>query len=59
MLHLGVEFAVLKFFAWGYDKGDDLATGLEYVPMPDSVVKMVETMWTAQIKGNDGSIVYQ
>ncbi|WP_409420847.1 phosphate ABC transporter substrate-binding protein PstS [Pseudaeromonas sp. ZJS20] len=50
---------VLKFFAWGYAKGDDLATSLEYVPMPDSVVKMVETMWTAQIKGNDGSVVYQ
>ncbi|TIR58513.1 MAG: phosphate ABC transporter substrate-binding protein PstS, partial [Mesorhizobium sp.] len=29
----------LKFFAWSYAKGDDMAAELDYVPMPDAVVK--------------------
>lgn len=48
---------VLKFFQWGYEKGDKLATELDYVPMPANVVKMVESMWTQDIK-NNGKAVY-
>src|SRR4029450_12466908 len=29
----------LKFFAWSYAKGDKMAEELDYVPMPDKVVK--------------------
>ena len=29
----------LKFFAWAYKKGDAMAEELDYVPMPDNVVK--------------------
>src|SRR3954454_9164549 len=36
----------LKFFAWAYDKGDALAEGLDYVPMPDAVVASVKKTWT-------------
>jgi phosphate transport system substrate-binding protein len=39
----------LKFFAWAYDKGDALAEGLDYVPIPDNVVHMVEKTWTSSI----------
>ena len=35
----------LKFFAWAYAKGDEMADELIYIPMPDSVVKDVEAMW--------------
>lgn len=48
---------VLKFFKWGYEHGD-IATKLGYVPMPSNVVKMVETMWSKDIKAADGSSVY-
>ncbi|KFZ38728.1 phosphate ABC transporter substrate-binding protein [Shewanella mangrovi] len=48
---------VLKFFEWSYANGDDLAAGLEYIPMPDNVVKMVETMWHSDIKA-DGKAIY-
>jgi phosphate transport system substrate-binding protein len=48
---------VLKFFNWAYDKGDDLANQLDYVPMPDSVVKLVETSWDQEIKSPDGKPV--
>ncbi|EKE69574.1 phosphate ABC transporter substrate-binding protein PstS [Gallaecimonas xiamenensis] len=50
---------VLKFFEWGYAKGDNLAAELEYVPMPDNVVKMVETMWHSDIKSSQGQAIYQ
>ncbi|MHA6685659.1 phosphate ABC transporter substrate-binding protein PstS [Mesorhizobium sp. A556] len=48
----------LKFFAWSYDKGDEMAGELDYVPMPDSVVKSVEDMWAKDIVGSDGKPLY-
>lgn len=50
--------SVLDFFKWSYDNGDDMATSLDYVPMPDSVVKMVETMWHEEIKSADGKEIF-
>ena len=47
---------VLKFFEWGFEHGD-LATQLGYVPMPKSVVSMVNDMWEKDIKSN-GKTVY-
>ncbi len=35
----------LKFFDWAYESGDKLALDLDYVPMPDSVVKLVKAEW--------------
>ena len=32
----------LKFFAWAYKNGGKMAESLDYVPMPDSVVKLIE-----------------
>ncbi|WP_115719667.1 phosphate ABC transporter substrate-binding protein PstS [Gallaecimonas mangrovi] len=50
---------VLKFFQWGYEHGDKLATDLDYVPMPDNVVHMIETMWNKDIKSSNGQAIYQ
>jgi len=36
---------VLKFFEWSYKNGDDLASKLNYVPLPDSLVKSISTAW--------------
>jgi phosphate transport system substrate-binding protein len=44
----------LKFFTWAYEKGDNMASDLDYVPMPDNVVKLVEEKWK-DIKGPDGN----
>ncbi len=49
---------VLKFFEWAFTNGDKLASELDYVPMPDSVVKLMQNAWKAQIKGADGKAVY-
>ena len=48
----------LKFFAWSYEKGGEMAAELDYVPMPVSVVKSVEAMWTKDIVGSDGKPLY-
>jgi phosphate transport system substrate-binding protein len=40
----------LAFFKWAYEKGGEMATDLDYIPMPDEVVKRVEAMWAKDIK---------
>ncbi len=35
----------LKFFDWAYESGDKLALELDYIPMPDNVVKLVKAEW--------------
>jgi phosphate transport system substrate-binding protein len=43
--------AALKFFDWGYRNGKQMAAELDYVPMPDSVVTLIEKTWKDKIKG--------
>jgi len=45
---------VLKFFAWCFRNGQKLAEDLDYVPLPDSVVKLIEDAWKSQIKDASG-----
>ena len=48
----------LKFFAWAFAKGDKMAEELDYVPMPDKVVKDVETVWGKEIKDASGKALF-
>ncbi|MFZ5453471.1 MAG: phosphate ABC transporter substrate-binding protein PstS [Thermodesulfobacteriota bacterium] len=47
--------ATLKFFDWAYRQGQEIARKLHYVPLPDSVVRMVEDTWSKEIKAANGS----
>jgi phosphate transport system substrate-binding protein len=49
---------VLKFFDWAFANGDSMATELDYVPMPDSVVALIKSAWKQQIKDSAGKPVY-
>ncbi|MGC2459340.1 MAG: phosphate ABC transporter substrate-binding protein PstS [Gallionellaceae bacterium] len=49
---------VLKFFDWAYANGDQMAESLDYVPMPDAVVKLIHDAWKAQIKDHGGKAVW-
>ena len=40
----------IKFFKWAFEKGDKMAEELDYIPMPDPVVKLIEKTWSAEIK---------
>lgn len=48
---------VLKFFDWAYAHGDKMAESLDYVPLPDNVVKLIESNWK-NIADASGKSVY-
>lgn len=41
----------LKFLDWALKKGQAQAKALDYVPLPDNVVKQIEDAWTREIPG--------
>ena len=49
---------VLKFFDWSYKNGAAMAADLDYVPMPDPVVKLIQAEWKAKIKDTSGKALY-
>jgi phosphate transport system substrate-binding protein len=40
----------IKFFKWAFAKGGKMAEELDYIPMPDAVVKLIDKTWSAEIK---------
>jgi phosphate transport system substrate-binding protein len=40
----------IKFFRWAFAKGGKMAEELDYIPMPEAVVKLIEKTWSAEIK---------
>ena len=42
--------ATQEFFRWIYKNGDAQAKQLDYVPLPDTLVKQIETYWTQNLK---------
>ncbi|MBX9403772.1 phosphate ABC transporter substrate-binding protein PstS [Lysobacter sp. BMK333-48F3] len=38
-----------EFFRWVYANGDAQAKSLDYVPLPDALVKQIETYWSANM----------
>ncbi|HLT98837.1 MAG TPA: phosphate ABC transporter substrate-binding protein PstS [Burkholderiaceae bacterium] len=51
--------AVLEFFDWAFKNGQQMASELDYVPMPESVVKQIAEKWKSDIKAADGSPIWQ
>lgn len=47
----------LKFFDWSYANGDKMADDLDYVPLPDSLVKLINASW-GNIKDASGKSVW-
>ncbi len=48
--------AMLEYFAWCYEHGNETAEKLHYVPMPENVVEMVEKSWHDQIRREGESL---
>jgi phosphate transport system substrate-binding protein len=48
---------VLKFFDWAYKNGSKMASEIDFVPMPDSVVRLVQTEWRSKIRDASGKTV--
>jgi len=47
----------LKFFEWSFKNGAKMADDLDYVPLPDALVKQIFTAW-GQIKDASGKAVW-
>lgn len=50
--------AVLKFFDWSFKNGAGMAKELDYVAIPQSVVKVIEADWKKEIKTASGKAVW-
>jgi len=48
----------LKFFDWALKNGGKMATELEYVPLPDSLIKLINTSLAANIKDASGKALW-
>lgn len=53
----GQAAEALKFFEWSYKNGSAAASELDYVPLPDSLVKQIFASWN-NIKDASGKTVY-
>jgi len=50
---------VLKFFDWSFKNGDKMASELDYVSIPQSVVSLIEESWKANLKGPGGAAIWK
>ena len=50
--------AMLKFFAWCYQEGNQIAEELHYVPIPENVTAQVEALWRSSVNVG-GNAVWQ
>jgi phosphate transport system substrate-binding protein len=48
----------LKFFSWAYKNGGTMASSLDYIPMPDGVVKLIQAKWASEIKDANGKSLF-
>lgn len=51
--------AVLEFFDWAFKNGQQMASELDYVPMPESVVSQIAELWKTEVKGADGTQIWK
>ena len=49
---------VLRFFDWAFKNGGKMAEELDYVPLPDSLVKLVQTEWKSRIRDTGAKALY-
>ncbi len=48
----------LKFFDWAFKNGAKMADELDYVPMPEAVIKQIQAEWKAKIKDASGKPIW-
>ena len=49
---------VLKFFDWAFKNGQKMATELDYVPLPEPLVRQIADAWKAQVKDTSGKAIW-
>ncbi len=55
-----VALETLKFFDFAFTaNGDKMASELDYVPLPESVTKMISDAWKTKIKASNGQAIWK
>ena len=49
---------VLSFFDWAFKNGGKMAEELDYVPLPESLVKLVQAEWKSRIRDGGAKSLY-
>jgi phosphate transport system substrate-binding protein len=52
----GVE--VMKFFEWAYKNGAKMAVEMDYVPLPESLLTLINKAWAATVKDPSGKALW-
>jgi phosphate transport system substrate-binding protein len=47
----------LKFFDWAFKNGGGAASDLDYISLPDAVVKTIRAQWSTKVKDASGKAV--
>lgn len=55
----GQAMEVMKFFDWSFANGSQLATELDYVPLPESLTKQIKGAWASQVKDSGGKPIWK
>jgi len=50
---------VLSFFNWAYHHGKAVALQLDYIPLSNDLVKLIEDSWRTQIKDPSGKAIWK
>ena len=51
--------SVLEFFDWAFTNGDEMASNLHYVPLPESVTTLIRSAWKKQIKDTKANVIWK
>ncbi len=51
--------AILKFFDWSWKNGAKMSEELEYVHLPQSVIKLNQESWKRDLKGPDNNSIWK
>ena len=51
--------AILKFFDWSWKNGSKMSEELEYVHLPQSVIKLNQDLWKRDLKGPDTNPIWK
>ncbi len=50
--------AVLAFFAWAYKEGQAMTKELDYVPLEDKEIQLIQASWKQNIKDKAGNPIW-
>ena len=48
----------MKFFDWAFKNGQAMASELDYVPLPDPLIRQIADAWKTQVKDGAGKPVW-